>query len=164
MDQLQLLDVLSRWIHVFLAIVLLGGSIFKRYVLIPAAKDLPAEEHDRLQERIAQKWRKLVGMSCGLLLFSGLYNYLVVAIPQHKGDPLYSALVGTKILLAFAVFFLASALTGRAKKFEAIRRNSAKWMSVTILLGILIVAISGYVKIVCKPTSGDDATPAEVTS
>ena len=39
------LDLLSRWTHVGAAIVLMGGAIFTRFVLMPAAAELPEEQH-----------------------------------------------------------------------------------------------------------------------
>lgn len=141
------LDVLFRIVHVATAIAVVGGSLFMRFVLMPAAAELPDAEHEALRERIASRWRKFVGAGIGLLLLSGLYNYIVVMIPKHKGQGLYHGLIGTKMILAFIVFFLASALSGRAKAFEGIRKDSKKWLMITIALALVIVAISGYVKI-----------------
>jgi len=153
MDDLTALNVLSRWIHVGTAIVVLGGSVFMRFVLMPAATGLPDAEHDALRQRVMGRWKKFVMAGIALFLISGFYNYLVVSIPAHKGDKLYHPLIGTKILLAFAVFFLASALTGRSAAFEGIRRNNRKWLLVTIVLAAIVVAISGVLKIAFPPTS-----------
>ena len=165
MDDLLPLNVLSRWIHVGTVIVLVGGSVFLRFVLLPAASQLPEDQHNRLRDLVMSKWRKFAGIGIGLLLLSGFYNYIVVAIPQHKGDGLYNALLGIKILLAFGVFFLISALTGRSKRFEAIRDNSSRWLLITILLAAIIVAISGYVKVAVKPTqsANDNIVPTQST-
>ncbi len=143
---MEILDLLSRWIHIGTAIVVLGGSVFLRFVLMPAAVGLPDDEHQALRERLMGRWRKFVGIGIGLFLLSGFYNYLVVAMPKHQGDKLYHPLIGTKILLAFVVFFLASALTGRSAAFEGIRKNSKKWLLITILLAATIVVISGVLK------------------
>src|SRR5690606_34339710 len=107
MDSWMAVSVLSRWLHVGSAIVLLGGSVYLRYVLMPAAADLPEAEHQRLQQRLMGRWRKFVMAGIGLLLLSGGYNYVAVAIPTHKGQGGYHAFLGTKILLALVVFFLA---------------------------------------------------------
>lgn len=153
MEDLTALNVLSRWIHVGTAIVVLGGSVFLRFILMPAGEQLPDEQHDALRQAVLRRWKKFVMIGIVLFLASGLYNYLVVALPQHKGDKLYHPLMGTKILLAFGVFFLASALTGRAAAFEGLRRNRKKWLLITILLAALVVAISGFLKIAAPPTS-----------
>ena len=151
--------VLSRWVHVGTAIVVLGGAVFLRYVLLPAAAPLPEAEHLALRERLMGRWRKFIGIGIGLLLLSGFYNYLVVALPGHKGDGLYHGLIGTKIILAFVVFFLASALGGRAKAFAGLRENSRAWLAVTIALGAIIVAISGYLKVARPATAASSTAP-----
>jgi uncharacterized membrane protein len=146
MDPLFPLDVLSRFVHVAVAIVLVGGSTFMRFVLTPAARELPDAEHDLLQQRLMARWKRFVHGGIALLLLSGLYNYLK-QIPSHKGDALYHALLGTKMLLAFAVFFLASVLVGSSPTFAKMRQNRAQWLVLLIVLATGIVAISGFVKV-----------------
>lgn len=151
MDSLLPIDVLSRWFHIGTVIVLIGGSVFMRFVLMPAADTLPDEPHQTLREGVVGRWRKMVGIGIGLILLSGFYNYYRGA-KAHSGQSLYHMLLGIKILLAFAVFFLGSALVGRSAKLEPIRQNRQKWLGVLILLAAVIVAISGYVKVALKPT------------
>lgn len=147
-----ILDTASRIVHVGTAITLVGGSVFMAYALMPAASaSLSDEEHDRLREGVLGRWKKFVGPGIGLFLISGFYNYMRM-IPYHKGDGLYHGLVGTKIILAFAIFFLASALVGKSKALEGIRQNRAKWLKVLILLAAIIVCISGFVKVKGKYT------------
>ena len=142
-----ILNTASRIIHVGTAITLVGGSVFMAFALMPAAAaKLSDEEHDRLRAGVLARWKKFVGPGIGLFLISGFYNYMQ-AIPLHKGDGLYHALVGTKIILALAVFFLASALVGKSKALEGIRQNRAKWLKVLIILAVAIVGISGFVKV-----------------
>lgn len=117
-----------------------------RFVLMPAAKELPEAEHDQLRQRLLSRWKRVVHSGIALLLLSGLYNYMQ-QIPKHKGDGLYHALLGTKMLLALVVFFIASALVGRSATFEKMRQNRAKWMGLVVLLSALIVGISGFLKV-----------------
>ena len=140
-------DVASRIIHVLTAITLVGGSIFMLLVLIPSANEkLNEEEHDRLAPGVVGRWKRFVHGGVLLFLVTGFYNFFR-AIPQHKGDGLYHALVGTKIILALIVFFLAAALVGRSEKLQFIRDKRQKWMRVMIGIALLIVAISGFVKV-----------------
>lgn len=143
---MELIDVLSRWAHIGFVIVLVGGSFFMRFALMPAAAELPDDQHQALKERIFARWRKIVMAGIGLILISGLYNF-VRAIPLHKGQGLYHGLIGTKIILALVVFFLGSALVGRSAKFEPLRQNSKKWLGILLLLATIIVGISGYAKV-----------------
>lgn len=123
MDNLFPLDVLSRFLHVMVAIVLVGGTVFMRFVLMPAAKELPDAEHDQLRQRLLARWKRVVHGGIAVLLLSGVYNYIQQR-PNHVGDKLYHALMGTKFLFAIAVFFVASALVGRSATFEKLRQNA----------------------------------------
>lgn len=147
MDSLEVVNVLSRWVHIGTAIVVLGGTVFLRYVLAPAAEALPESEHNALRERVMKRWRIIVHAGVVLFLLSGFYNYLVVAVPNHHGDGLYHALMGCKIILAFVVFFLAEALVGRAARFEGLRRERKRWLQLLIILAFIVVFIAGYLKV-----------------
>jgi uncharacterized membrane protein len=141
-------DVLSRWIHVGTAIVLVGGTCFMRFVLLPSARaTLSDEAHASLREAVRNRWKRFVHLGIALLLISGFYNY-IKAMPGHKGVPLYHALIGTKILLALAVFFLGSALVGRSPAFAKMREYPRPWLMLILLLSAAIVGISGYCKVV----------------
>lgn len=158
----SLLPFISRWLHVGSAIVLLGGSLFVLLVLMPAAAQLPDSQRKELHERVMGRWRRIVAAAIGLLLLTGLYNYIVVAIPAQRASEtrgLYHGLMGTKILLSLAVFFLASALTGRAQAFEKMRANARTWMVVAVLLGASVVAIGSYLRVTAWPRLSPSATP-----
>ena len=161
MDSQLLIDVISRILHVSTAIVLVGGSVFMTFVLLPTAEQLSTAEHDKLRGLINGKWKRYVHAGILLFLVTGFYNFYR-QLPNHKGDGLYHALVGTKILLALGLFFIASALVGRSAAFESIRASRAKWLKIMVLLGAIIVGISGFVKVrgpVTKP-----AATAEVST
>ncbi|WP_233215080.1 hypothetical protein [Rhodopirellula bahusiensis] len=140
------LDVLSRIIHVGTAITLVGGSAFMLIVLLPSAKLISDEAHQTLAQAVTGRWKRFIHGGILLFLLSGFYNYMR-AIPNHKGDGLYHGLLGVKMLLAFTIFFLASALVGRSAAFEGIRQNRAKWLKVIVLFAAIIVGISGFVKV-----------------
>ena len=106
-------EVISRWIHVGTAIVLVGGSVFMRFVLMPAASELPEDQHEALKKRVLGRWKRFVHTGILLFILSGGFNYFR-AMPFHKGDKLYHPLIGTKILIALVIFFLISALVGKS--------------------------------------------------
>lgn len=147
MDGSLLLFTLSRFLHVGTAIVLVGGTFFIRFVLQPAAlKSLTEDQHAGLREQVMGVWKRIVHAGIGLFLLTGGINYGKVIV-EKKADALYHALLGTKILLALGIFFIASALVGRAAAFEGMRRNARKWMGVNLVLAAIIVAISGFLKV-----------------
>lgn len=146
MDGQTIVDWISRFIHVATAITLVGGSVFARYVLLPAAGRLEGDARDQLAAAVASRWKRIVHLGIVLFLISGFYNFFR-AMADHRGDSLYHALIGTKILLALVVFFLAAALVGRSSSLESIRRQRRRWLTVLILFAAVIVAISGFVKV-----------------
>ena len=145
-EQMWMVDVVSRIVHVATAITLVGGSMFTLWVLMPAARELSDEVHHKLAAAITSRWKRFVHVGVTLFLISGLYNY-VRAIPQHRGDGLYHALVGTKMLLALGVFFIAAALVGRSSALESMRQDRGRWLKILVTLALVIVAISGFVKV-----------------
>jgi uncharacterized membrane protein len=143
MDADTLLQILFRWIHVGTAVVLVGGAAFLRFVVHPSVAPLTEADRDQLMTRIIGRWKRAVMIGIALLLITGFYNYLTV-----ERAPRYHMLMGSKILAALAVFFLASALTGRSAGLAAIRQNSARWMGVLLVLAAVTIAIAGYLKVV----------------
>lgn len=137
-----LISVISRWIHIGTAIVLVGGTTFLRFVVHPVLRDAPPE----LMTQIRGRWKRFVHIGIALFLASGFYNYFQ-AMPLHKGDGLYHGLIGTKILIAFGVFFLASVLVGRSAGTQKFRDEAPKWTLIVVGLSFLIVAVSGFVKV-----------------
>ncbi|MCC6507900.1 MAG: hypothetical protein IT423_02250 [Pirellulaceae bacterium] len=146
MDNLFLIDVVSRIVHIATAIVLIGGSTFMAFVLLPTAEKLDQAAHEQLRSLVNGRWKRFVHAGILLFLVTGFYNYFR-QMPNHEGDGLYHALIGTKILLALGVFFIASALVGRSAAFENMRASRAKWLKIIVLLAAVIVGMSGFVKV-----------------
>lgn len=148
---MNLLDLLSRYAHVVTAIVLAGGAVFLRLILHPAFDDGadPAFDDSRasLRETVRRRWAKFVAGGTLVLLASGLWNYLAVSLPRHRGDGPYHALMGTKILLALAAFFLAAALSGRSAKLAGIRERWRLSGGLLLVLLAVIVLIGSYLKL-----------------
>jgi hypothetical protein len=163
MELIDVVNVVSRWLHVSTAIVLVGGTVFIRFVLTPSAEKLPPGEHDRLRELVTATWRKFVMAGIALFLLTGFYNYIAVAIPKHHGDHLYHMLMGIKILAAFGVFFLAEALVGRSAAFARFRENRKAWLLVLIVTAFAIVAISSLLRVRAFPPPTAEAATDDLS-
>jgi uncharacterized membrane protein len=157
MDASLILPIVSRWAHVGCAIVLIGGTAFMQLVLLPAL----AGESPEFMDRVRARWKKFVHVGILIFLVSGLYNYMQM-MSRHKGDSLYHALVGTKMLLAMFVFFIASALVGRSAGTQKFRDNAGRWMGIALLVSAVIVGISGFVKV--RPYSPETPATQEAAS
>ena len=146
MDMIMWLDVISRVVHVLTAILLLGGSMFSVWVLAPALQRMEEKAREQLMNAVIGRWKLYVHLGILLFLVSGFYNYMR-ALPKHQGDALYHALLGTKMLLALGVFFIASALVGRSEGLQSMRDRRTFWTRALVLIAVVIVTISGFVKI-----------------
>jgi len=142
-----ILPLLSRWAHILAAVTAVGGVFFLRFVLYPAASaTLTDEQHAALRKAVVSRWKKVVMICIALLLLSGIYN-LVRALKTREDLPgLYHALFGVKFLLALGVFFIASALVGRAKAFDGMRKKLPLWLGVVFVLGLVVILISGVLR------------------
>lgn len=152
--------VLSRWLHIVSVVVLVGGSFFMRFVLIPAAKDLPADQHDLFRDRVLKRWKMLVHPALLFLIVSGVYN-LVLAMGVHRKDVPYHMTLGVKLFLAVGVIFLAIALTAKGEWSANLRKSSKLWLSLNLLLAMGVIGISSYLKVRGVP-AGTPAAAAAV--
>ncbi len=147
---MEAVDILSRWTHIGTAVVIIGGSVFLRFVIYPVVSKLPEDQHLALRSAIISRWKMFVHVGIVLFLVSGFYNYLK-GRPDREGQTIYHMLMGTKMLLAFGLFFLSSLLVGRSGLAEKVRTRMAYWQTVGIVLGAIIIGISGYVKVAVPP-------------
>lgn len=138
--------VLLRWLHIVPAVIAGGATVYAAVALIPAMGELDAEVRRGLREKIAARWRPVVGACIGLLIASGLTNFFLFQAKAHHGQPLYHALFGVKFLAALGVFFIAEALVGRSAGFQRIRDNAAFWSRLGAALVLLILLVSGVLR------------------
>ncbi len=125
----------SRWAHVLSGIALLGGALFLRVVLMPAARSLPDAEHEALRQRLRPRWARMVHACVGLLFLSGCLNFWLrmdAVRPWH-------AVAGLHVLLGLAALFLASALAGRSAKLQRFRDRPERWLAVNLALATAAV-------------------------
>ncbi len=137
--------LLFRWLHILAAATALGGAIFGRFALLPALEELPDAERATFNEKVRGRWSKIVAGAILFLLVSGLFNF-VSTIQKYQVPSAYHMLFGIKFILAFAMFFLASALAGRSSLAQRLRQRARFWMAMNITLGVVIVILSGALR------------------
>jgi uncharacterized membrane protein len=145
--------ILLRWGHVLAAAIAVGGLFFARFAFVPAVESLDEEAAASVHERARRGWLPWVILSITLLLATGTTNFLLfnAQAKQWAGgswmrDNHYHALFGVKVLLALAVFYLASGLVGRGAGTQWLRANRRRWLSVTLLLSVAVVMLSGWLR------------------
>lgn len=144
MGEIDYFVLLSRWLHIVAAAFMIGGAGFALFALLPGTGESLAEDHcESTRKAVRRKWLGLVNLSIALLLVTGFLNfYLLVIVPKVPTMP-YHALFGAKLLAAFVIFFFATALNGSAPGLDGLRANSRRWLTMVLVLGIMIVFISG---------------------
>jgi uncharacterized membrane protein len=171
-----------RWFHLVAAMMIVGGTIFMRFALVPAGSALSDEPRKLLLEQLRSRWAKLVAASVAFLLISGLINF-VLFISESKTPPwdewrqtynsLYQFVFGAKFALAMVVFFIASALAGRGEATKKFRQDAMWWMTVNLILALIVVALSGVLRFThigptlpksATTTAMPETTPAPVAA
>ena len=171
MEQDAIITLLLRWAHVLAAIAAVGGLAFARFGLVPALAEFDAHTQERIHDAIRRRWLPWVIGAITVLFASGLANFLIFngrvkAAPEFWGitwmrDTSYHALFGAKFLIAMVMFYFASALVGRGAGTQWVRNDRARWLSVTLLLGLAVVLISGWMR---QLHTGPNSPPAAAIS
>jgi hypothetical protein len=165
MDFDLVLRLIFRWLHILPAVILLGGVFFMRLALAPAVADYGDEDRRRLHDALRGRWAKWVMISAGLLLLSGIVNIVLII----KGDPapppgLYHGLLTLKIVLALAIIYIASLLSGRSEAAERFRQKSAFWLNVNIVLSILLILAGGAMRLTPRVEKSEASRSAGAVS
>src|SRR4051812_30886474 len=96
----EILTAIMRWIHISSVVTLIGGILYKRFVMIPSAAALSPDAKTALDESTAAHFRPIVFTAMPALFLSGFFNYISTRGPSV----LYHPLSGAKTLLALHVF------------------------------------------------------------
>ncbi len=151
---LDYLNLGLRLLHLFAAFTAVGGAIFIRFALLPALAETESGVRADIHAKVRPRWAKIVGIAIGLLLISGLVNYIMFVRTFKTWDDAwkdvyastYHMLFGIKFALALVMFFLASALSGKAAGLQKIRDNARFWLNVNLVLAIVLVLVSGVMR------------------
>lgn len=150
MADIDILGLVSRWLHILAAIAAVGGSIFMRLALMPSVGVLADDARRALHEAVRSRWSKVVMAAILFLLLSGVYNIATIEMRRTVPEDaltLYRALFGVKFLLALAIFFIASALVGRSEGLAKIRQNARCWLTLNVVLAVVLILISGLLRV-----------------
>lgn len=146
MNDIDIVQLLSRWLHITAAATAVGGAIFMKLALHPASETLPPDERKQLREGVRARWAKVVHGSIAVLLATGIYNFIMMVKQYDFKGTAYHPIFGTKFLLALAIFGLASVLVGRSSGAQKLRENAGKWLTVLVSLLLLLLLLSSILK------------------
>jgi hypothetical protein len=143
----------SRILHLFGAIVLVGGLFYLRTVVTSVPLPFrvgpgegsftPADAKFGGRRAV---WAMWTGIASLLLLVTGLWNYFQMIKMHERLAPTYHMIAGFKMLTGLALFVLAAMLSGRSTAAERIRQNLRMWINVCLILGIITVVFGSVLR------------------
>lgn len=155
-----LVDIIVLWIHLFAAIIFIGGSFFIWLVVWPASYSIANTEAQRsiIVGRIAKRFAYFTHMLILTLVASGIY----LALPYLQSSSSMSATLGGELLLAkitAVVVMIALMYTnniyhgkkimrlvaqGRLEEVKRVRRltHLASFITLGLLLIITILGVT----------------------
>jgi uncharacterized membrane protein len=153
--EIDWLAFVLRLLHILAAITAVGGSIFIRFALYPAVPLLPQTQRAAVHEVVRRPWARLLQLSIGLLLVTGLINFVLFVRASKEWSTewreeyvsIYHILFTIKFVLALAIFALASILAGRSPGTQKIRDNAKFWLNVNLAMALAVIAISGVMRL-----------------
>lgn len=153
------LGYVLRILHIIAAVVLGGGIVYQRLVVLPSLKAAGKDPAEFLANA-RKSWSPLVGICALVLIAGGLFNFILTnrAFDLPK---IYHPLFGVKFLLALAVIFIASVLSGRTSLADKFRAKAQFWLSVNLMLIVVIVLLASAMRTLPKPPKAPAAAPVE---
>ncbi|MEM0287764.1 MAG: CopD family protein [Nitrososphaerota archaeon] len=158
-----IINAIILLIHLFAAVIFIGGSFFMWLVVVPASFEVAKEESQRtmLVGRIAKRFGLVSNISLIVLILTGIYNaswYL----------PSYSALLSTipgRLLLAkvlsvallligvyshnvyFGRKIVSLAREGKVQQLNALRKKSRVVSTFNLVMMIVILLIAALMQV-----------------
>lgn len=158
MDGMYWVQLVTRIFHILGAIVLVGGVFYLRMIVAPRLRASDADGGaDIWFAGRREVWAKWVAIATVLLLVTGLFNYWQIIRSNERMASSYHAIMGIKILLALAVFFIAALLAGKTALAEQLRQKMKLWLSVCLAAGVIVVILAGVLRTyphIPKPLEG----------
>ena len=151
----NIISLISRWMHILPAVVMVGGAIFTQLVLCPALDGNDPE--NAVKQQVKRKWSKVIMICALLLLLSGLYNTMVIFGADDKPGGMYHGLFALKLVLVFAIFYISSMLAGKSDAALKFQEKEAFWGKLNMYAAIIVVLLAGGMKMVPR-------TPAKETA
>ncbi|HSZ59905.1 MAG TPA: hypothetical protein VK797_29960 [Tepidisphaeraceae bacterium] len=136
--------ILSRWVHVLSACLLIGATFFFAGVFGRSAAAEPESAEGVLGKRARRLLQMLARTAIVLLIATGVYNLLLNRIAYEHTLPLSHVLLGLHALLWLVIAgMLEVGLSSR--RTPAVRRT---WLGATVALMFLTVALASSLKYV----------------
>jgi uncharacterized membrane protein len=158
---LGLVDAIILWIHLFSAVLFVGGSFFIWLVVVPSSHRFAKDESERTQivAKIAKDFAKITNPTLVLLVLTGLYNaswylpsYRDLFALQTYGERVLFVKVVLVVLLIILIYvhglyfgkkIARLAAEKNTEGLRAVRRisRSISYANLALMIAILILAV-----------------------
>lgn len=135
-------EVLFRFIHIGSVVLLLGGIVYSRLVLVPTLNSIPEDLRLPAASRAQIGYRGTLYALLILIVGSGVYNLLTG--PKHSEE--YQIWFGIKMLLA--AHLIATAILWSTSPYGdvSVARKSKHRLTSASISGLAIVLIAAYLR------------------
>lgn len=160
---LLLLNTAILWVHLFSAVLFVGGSFFMWLVVVPASRLITSDESERTRivGKIAKQFGTMTNPTLVVLVLTGIYNaswYL--SSLNSLFDTYTGSLLLTKVILVVVLLILIYvhnvyfgrkivqlAADKRLDELRALRRTSRLVSSVNLSLMIAILVLAAMLQL-----------------
>jgi uncharacterized membrane protein len=134
--------ILSRWLHVISACLVIGGVLFIRFVLPGGLKLLPDTQHQQVLLTVRRRFKRVVHAAIFLLLVTGIYNTSLAWDKYELDKAVLHALWGTHVLLAACAFTISLYVLAGPRP----PRSHRKLMALNFAILLLVVGAASTLK------------------
>jgi len=138
------LHILFRYLHISAVILFLGGVVYARQVLSPIFGGLPEALRMQAAAGAQLRYRATLYTLLGLIVVSGLYNFLSYEGPKHGQT--YQIWFGIKILLVAHILTSAILWTTSPYGDVTVGGKSKRRLAGIGVSGLIVVLISAYLR------------------
>ncbi len=155
---LTVLKYFFLWLHLFSAMLFIGGSFFMWLVLVPGSKDAIKDEAQRTTfvAVISKRFARITWMLLATLVITGLINAFWYLSPSAYKSPYGFGLVATMVVLTAALIvslygpgkhygrmIAKFAKEGNLEGLQKVRRKSTaiSYANLCIMILITVVAV-----------------------
>jgi hypothetical protein len=150
----NMISLISRWMHILPAVVMVGGAIFTQLVLCPSLDGNDPE--NAVKQQVKRKWSKVIMICASLLLLSGLYNTMTIIRAEEPPEGMYHGLLGLKIILVFSIFYISSMLAGKSDAALKFQEKEAMWGKLNMYAAIVVVLLAGGMRMVPRKAPAEE--------
>lgn len=130
----------SLFLHVFAAVVLVGGIHFLHDAVGPLLKS-PGNADMETVRAMGRKFLRMAGVAAALLLLTGMH---LAAVSEHLKDDAAPFLLA-KILLALVVFMLSMGPAMGWVRGKGRPGQSLLWLRVSLFLGAVVIFLGVWI-------------------